>query len=121
MYHYYNPRTWLSWVSEGQGTGLVIATGAQNQLAKIASQVGSVGTPTTSLQRDLNRFVMIIASLAGMTTVIVIMVWALYLRVQHPGTYVRIYHAPDGLLLLVVLTLHNNTHCRLPNTLQSTL
>jgi len=71
-------------IVEGQGTGLVIATGAQNQLAKIASAVASVGTPMTGLQKDINRFVMIIATVAGVTTVAVVLDWAFYLRVQHP-------------------------------------
>jgi sodium/potassium-transporting ATPase subunit alpha len=70
-------------IVEGQGTGLVIATGAQNQLAKIASAVASVGTATTGLQKDINRFVLIIATIAGITTVVVVLEWAFYLRVQH--------------------------------------
>ena len=80
-------------VSEGQGVGLVIATGAQNQLAKIAVLVGSVGSPTTSLQRDLNRFVLIIATFAGTTTFVVILYWALFLRVQHPGTSIAFQYS----------------------------
>lgn len=71
-------------VVEGQGTGFVIATGADNQLAKIAAQA-SGGVKLTTLQREVNRFVLIIAVCAVCTGVTVILTWAFWLRVEHPS------------------------------------
>ena len=68
----------------GEGKGVVVATGAQTQLSKIAEQVSNA-VPITGLQRDLNVFVVKIGAMAGVTMVVVALVWALYLRVQHPG------------------------------------
>ena len=68
---------------EGSGLGVVIAVGNENQIGKIAGQV-SKSSRLTPLQRELNRFVVIIASFAFIVGVVVISVWAGYLRVQHP-------------------------------------
>ena len=72
-------------VVEGEGVGLVLATGAKNQLSKIALQVTNVKTLTTSLQRDINRFVKVVGTIALLTVVAVVLVWVWYLRVQHPN------------------------------------
>lgn len=71
-------------VVEGSGIGIVIASGADNQLAKIVLQA-SGELPTTSLQVEVNRLVLIIASFALVTGILVALWWVFYLRVQHAG------------------------------------
>lgn len=71
-------------VVEGECVGVVITTGKSNQLSKIATLVNHTANVQTGLQRDLNRFVMIIASLALVVGATCIIYWALYLRIQHP-------------------------------------
>lgn len=72
-------------VVEGQGVGIIIATGRNNQLAKIAKQVGQVTTLLTSLQIELNRFVIFIGAIALFTSTVCILEWNFYLDKQHNG------------------------------------
>lgn len=72
-------------IVSGNGIGVVVATGGTNQLSKIAAQVHNVDKPPTSLQQELNYFVCIIAAIAVSTVIIVVIVWATYLNVQHKG------------------------------------
>lgn len=71
-------------VVQGEGIALVITTGANNQLSKIASSVSNVKTKLTSLQIELNKFVMLVASMAIITAIVVVLVWALFIRVKYP-------------------------------------
>ena len=71
-------------IVEGEALGLVIATGSQTQLSKVASLVSRVTGKQTSLQNQINRFVGIIATLAAITVTVVILEWTLYLRTEHP-------------------------------------
>ena len=54
------------------------------QIGKIAGQVAT-GQKQTSLQVEINRFVLIIAALAVGVGVIVVCVWAGFLNVNHPS------------------------------------
>ena len=103
-------------VIEGDGVGIVIAVGEKNQLAKIAAQVTGVKEIKTSLQSDIDRFVIIIAAIAITATVVVIMVWVLYLRIQHRGFMstssmianaisVLVAYVPEGLPLALSMGL----------------
>ena len=70
-------------VVDGEGKeGVVLATGKETQLSKIAAQVGTA-VPSSGLQNDLNRFVIIIASLSLFTVIVVAIVWGTYLNVYH--------------------------------------
>lgn len=71
-------------VVEGEGKGVVIAVGGNNQLAKIMSQI-AIPEELTSLQQEVNRLVMIVAVLAGITAVVVVLEWAFYLNTEHHG------------------------------------
>ena len=71
-------------VVEGEGLGIVIATGADNQLSKIAASINNVKVKNTALQNDINKFVLIISILSSLTVVVVVLEWAFYLRVQYP-------------------------------------
>lgn len=70
-------------VVDGEGKGIVIANGANTQLSLIASQV-TTAVETTGLQKDLNRFVVMIAGMAIVTMMTVALVWTFILRVDHP-------------------------------------
>jgi len=72
-------------IVSGNGIGIVVATGGTNQLSKIAAQVHNVDKSPTSLQQELNYFVCIISAIAVSTVIIVVIVWATYLNVQHKG------------------------------------
>jgi magnesium-transporting ATPase (P-type) len=71
-------------VTEGLGMGIVVSTGAQAQLAKISAQSSETVHSITGLQRELDRFVAIIACFALITTAAVIVMWAAYLNPYHP-------------------------------------
>eukprot|EP01042_Synura_sphagnicola_P000588 gene588-637_t len=103
-------------VVEGEGVGIVLATGPKNQLSKIAAQVTGVKTVPTSLQSDINRFVIIIGTIAFTTTVVVVLEWAFYLRVQHSSFMnpsqmianaisVLVAYVPEGLPLALSMGL----------------
>lgn len=72
-------------IVEGQGMGVVVATGDNNQLAKIANQVTEVKKAKTSLQIEIDRFVIIIGVFSLIAVIVVVVEWALYLNVQHNG------------------------------------
>ncbi len=72
-------------VVEGQGTGIVLFTGSDTQLAKIVDRVGENAQRQTSLQREINRFVVFIGIIASVCASVCIAVWGLYLDVKHPG------------------------------------
>jgi sodium/potassium-transporting ATPase subunit alpha len=71
-------------IVEGSGKGVVFAVGQQTQLAKIAIQ-SSGDSKATSLQRELNRFVLIIGAFAFLTGGIVMSVWGGWLNKDHEG------------------------------------
>jgi sodium/potassium-transporting ATPase subunit alpha len=72
-------------VVEGEGLGIVVAAGPDNQLAKISAQISSTEVRTKSLQLEINRGVKVVGSVAFATMVLVICVWAGYLNVEHNG------------------------------------
>jgi sodium/potassium-transporting ATPase subunit alpha len=91
-------------VVEGEGIGVVIATGIQTQLAKISSKVSNTNALVSTMQVDLNRFVFVISSIAVFWTVLCVLVWGVYVKVDHPGfmaNYVLIANAIGVLVALV--------------------
>lgn len=69
----------------GSGLGAVIQTGDQTVFGRIA-RLSSSGAPSlTTLQREILRFVLIIVTLALTIAIIVIILWAAWLRRDHPG------------------------------------
>ena len=90
-------------VVEGEGTGVVVATGPNTQLAKISAQVSGVKLKATTLQIDLNKFVLIIACFAFFWAAMCVIVWAGYLRVQHPSFMSSFALIANALGVLVAL------------------
>lgn len=73
-----------STVVDGEGCGLVISTGALTQLANIANKV-NVSSKLSTLQVEINFFVMIICAISSLFAAVVIITWAAYLNVYHTG------------------------------------
>lgn len=63
----------------------MIASGSDNQLSKIVDQVSGVASITSTLQKDITRFVIIITVAAVTVTLVVILEWIFYLNVEHNG------------------------------------
>lgn len=103
-------------IVEGGGRGVVFATGNENQLAKLMASVGGSKDTTTKLQKEINKFVYVIAGLAFTTGIITVIVWGAYLRVQHGGFMslssmianaisVIVAYVPEGLPLALTVGL----------------
>ncbi|ORX98166.1 calcium ATPase [Basidiobolus meristosporus CBS 931.73] len=108
-------------VTNGEGVGVVIATGDATVMGKIA-KLSSTGTGKNGgmeqslLQKDIALFVRIIASLAITTGVIIMVVWGAWLRRTYP-TFISLSEVlvntigvivafvPDGLPFAITLTL----------------
>ena len=72
-------------ITNGQGKGVVVAVGDQTIMGRIAGLTSQTSNKETTLQKELRRFVNIIASIAVSTAVLVLLVWAFWLRVQYPN------------------------------------
>ena len=68
----------------GSGIGVVILTGDHTVFGKIAKLSAKRKQGLTTLQKEILRFVIIIVSAVIFFTILVIIVWAGYIRVQHP-------------------------------------
>ncbi|ORY33508.1 hypothetical protein BCR39DRAFT_520515 [Naematelia encephala] len=100
----------------GSGTGIVIQTGDTTVFGRIA-KLSSSGAPTlTTLQREILRFVIIIVTLAISLAVLIIILWAAWLRRDHPGfitnsglvidvVSVMVAFIPEGLPACVTISL----------------
>ncbi|KZV66047.1 sodium-potassium ATPase [Peniophora sp. CONT] len=105
----------------GSGLGLVIQTGDNTVFGHIAKLSSSTSTHLTSLQREILRFVVIIAGLATMVAIIVVIVWAAWLRRDHPDyinvsallidiVSVMVAFIPEGLPIAVTISLAKVAH-----------
>lgn len=71
-------------ITNGQGKGLVIATGDKTMMGKIADLTKETVVKKTSLQQEISRFVMIIVTGALTCAIIVVATWTFWLRIYHP-------------------------------------
>ncbi|CAG8960687.1 hypothetical protein HYFRA_00013455 [Hymenoscyphus fraxineus] len=69
----------------GSGMGLVVSTGDTTVFGKIAKMTNAPKTGLTPLEKEILNFVIIICSLMVLMILIVIIVWAAYLRKEHPN------------------------------------
>jgi len=69
----------------GSGTGIVVLTGDNTVFGKIASLSAKRKQGMTTLQLEILRFVAVIVSAVLIVSIVVIIVWAAWLRVDHPG------------------------------------
>ncbi|KUJ19293.1 putative H /K ATPase alpha subunit [Mollisia scopiformis] len=68
----------------GSGTGVVVLTGDATVFGKIAKMTNAPKTGLTPLEREVLNFVIIICSIMFTMIIVVIIVWAAYLRKEHP-------------------------------------
>ncbi|KAF8849799.1 calcium ATPase [Acephala macrosclerotiorum] len=69
----------------GSGTGVVVSTGDQTVFGKIAKMTNAPKTGLTPLEREVLNFVIVICTIMFTMIIVVIIVWAAYLRKDHPG------------------------------------
>ncbi|KAL4907192.1 hypothetical protein BDW74DRAFT_148734 [Aspergillus multicolor] len=73
-----------SYCVSGACLGIVVATGNDTVFGRVASLSSGRRTKMTPMQREILRFVLIIASLVVLFVTIIIIIWAAYLRRDHP-------------------------------------
>ena len=81
----------------GSATGIVILTGDNTVFGKIVGLSAKRRAGLTTLQKEILRFVLVIVMAILIISIIVIVVWATWLRVQHPG-----FLTVSGLIVSVV-------------------
>jgi sodium/potassium-transporting ATPase subunit alpha len=70
-------------VTNGSATGLVVLTGANTVMGRIAKATNAVKDVPTLIQREIYRFVKIIIFLTAILATLILVTWAGWLRVQH--------------------------------------
>ncbi|KZS91530.1 sodium-potassium ATPase [Sistotremastrum niveocremeum HHB9708] len=100
----------------GSGIGLVIQTGDNTVFGRIAMLSANSQASLTTLQRELLRFVVIIASLASAVAILIVILWAAWLRRSFPSyinvpnllidvVSVMVAFIPEGLPVAVTISL----------------
>jgi sodium/potassium-transporting ATPase subunit alpha len=69
----------------GSGVGVVVLTGDNTVFGRIAKLSSKRNTGLTTLQREILRFVIVIVSAVFVVSLVVIIVWATWLRVKYPN------------------------------------
>lgn len=122
----------------GSASGIVVSTGDQTVFGKIAKLTSQPDTKMTPLQKEILNFVIIICSLMLMFIVIVVAVWAGYLRKNQPGwisvpnlivsvVSIGISFVPEGLPIALTASLtivantmkKNNVLCKSLKTVET--
>ncbi|KAI0036987.1 sodium-potassium ATPase [Vararia minispora EC-137] len=105
----------------GSGTGLVIQTGDSTVFGHIAKMSAATSSNLTTLQREILRFVVIIAGLATLVAILVVVLWAAWLRRDYPDyinvptllidiVSVMVAFIPEGLPIAVTISLAKVAH-----------
>jgi sodium/potassium-transporting ATPase subunit alpha len=72
-------------VTNGQGKGIVVATGSSTMMGRIAGLTSQSKKKKTSLQKEIHRFMNFICIGAVINAIIVVVTWSAWLRVKHPN------------------------------------
>jgi magnesium-transporting ATPase (P-type) len=72
-------------ITNGQGHGIVVKTGANTAIGNIANMVNKANEKTTSLQKELNAFIFKIVCFAIITALILLIWWASKITISHPN------------------------------------
>eukprot|EP00047_Mylnosiga_fluctuans_P005096 m.238404 g.238404 ORF g.238404 m.238404 type:complete len:1008 (+) comp13298_c0_seq1:69-3092(+) len=116
MEHANNMALFGTTVVDGQGIGVVIATGDRTRLGATVALATSTKPKPTPLQLEIRRFVLIIAALSLLTGGITFLVWYLHLRTAHPNFLplsamlvnvisLIVAYVPEGMPVAVTVTL----------------
>lgn len=103
-------------VVSGNGVGVVIQTGDNTVFGRIAKLAAGGNGGLTTLQKEILRFVVIIATIALSIAILVVVLWAAWLRRSYPGYLsttqllinaisVLVAVIPEGLPVSVTLSL----------------
>ncbi|GAA6030385.1 hypothetical protein JCM8097_009082 [Rhodosporidiobolus ruineniae] len=103
-------------VTEGTGVAVCIGVGDSTVFGRIAKAASGQRPVKTTLQVEINRFVLIIASLAAAVVILIVILWAAWLRRDHPGfitvpvliidcVSIAVAFIPEGLPFCVTLSL----------------
>ncbi|ORY05439.1 calcium ATPase [Basidiobolus meristosporus CBS 931.73] len=103
-------------VTNGEGIALVVSTGDQTVMGKVAKLSSNSGQSRTLLQIEISRFVRIIATLSLSTALFVMILWVAWLRTSYPNFLnlstamvnaiaVLVAFVPEGLPVALTLTL----------------
>ncbi|KAJ5817555.1 ATPase P-type K/Mg/Cd/Cu/Zn/Na/Ca/Na/H-transporter [Penicillium robsamsonii] len=103
-------------VTNGNAIGVVILTGSNSVMGRIASMTAGVKQKKTLIQREINRFVTIIVVLTIVLVLLIVFTWLGWLKRDHP-TYMSVVamlnnamgsvvaFIPEGVPVAVALTL----------------
>ncbi|KAJ5457798.1 hypothetical protein N7475_009186 [Penicillium sp. IBT 31633x] len=103
-------------VTNGNAIGIVVLTGSHSVMGRIASMTAGVKQKATLIQREINRFVMIIVILTVTLALLILFTWLGWLHRDHP-TYMSVVamlnnvmgcvvaFIPEGVPVAVALTL----------------
>jgi sodium/potassium-transporting ATPase subunit alpha len=72
-------------IVHGKGQGIVVCTGNNTFMGKITELTNKTKQRQTSLKKEITRFVFFISFFAILSMVVLIVVWATWLRVSHAG------------------------------------
>ncbi|KAM5468777.1 hypothetical protein MauCBS54593_004772 [Microsporum audouinii] len=100
----------------GTATGICIATGDKTVFGRIANLTNKPNRGLTPIQKEILRFVLIIVSFIASVVILVVVVWAAWLRKAHPDwinvpllivncVSIGIAFVPEGLPVAVALSL----------------
>jgi Ca2+-transporting ATPase len=98
-----------SLVVSGHGIARVRATGARTELGRIGAALGSIETGETALQREVERFVRVLATLGAVVCVVVVVVYGLRTQAWLPallaGLALAMSMVPEELPVILTLFL----------------
>ncbi|KAI9500200.1 hypothetical protein BX070DRAFT_196062 [Coemansia spiralis] len=105
-----------SHVTQGSGTGVVVATGDSTVMGRIAKMTAKGNNEKTLLQLEIRRLIIVIATLSLVIGTILIVLWAVWLRRSFPTFLllsdalvnsggVIIAFVPEGMPICLTLTL----------------
>lgn len=72
-------------VTNGNAIGVVVLTGGNTVMGRIAKATTGIKSKPTTIQREITRFVRIIVCLTVCLALLILLTWVGWLRVQHPG------------------------------------
>lgn len=124
--------------TSGSGLGVVVATGDNTVFGRIAKLTNKPKTGQTGLQKEIFRFVLIIATLMIMMVVVIVALWAGFIRHKYPDyisvstlivdcVSVAIAFIPEGLPIALTASLtitasimkKNNILCKSLKTVET--
>lgn len=103
-------------ITNGTGKGIITQTGSNTMIGSIALLTSSAKEEKTTLQKEINNFVILIAVLAISTVVICFIVWGAWIHISYPtfitvsvmlvnAIAILVAFIPTGLPVAVTLSL----------------